>query len=616
MTEQPSSKTHLGLPRLRAFVSSMMRTAVRFPLPLACAALATSLALVNNHLYPETPTGELLVNFIIPLALGFFMSLAVALLVERRGLRSWGGLIALGGFLLLAVKMFLSWGEYYGSSDLFLFLAPALALSVGVAPFVATKSDDLAFWEFNRAIWWGFLFGLVMAVVLFLGVRLAFKTVENLFGIDIGGTIYIDALVVACGIVWPWLALTRVPKHFDTPAANPCPKWLLVLTSNVLVPLSIIYLAILYAYAIRVLLGGDLPKGKIGFFVASYATFGVVTHLLTYPLLETRIRLVGVFHRHFHHALIVPIILLGVAIIARISEHGVTEQRYGIMLLTLWLVVITISFFIWRGTRAVFVPLSLAVLLFLGSFGPWGAYSVSKSSQVARLEILLSANGLLAVGGKSPAPRKVSRRDEANISSIVRYLRHTHKLGAIRPWFAGMDFGETDPRGPSAEVIVAAMGLNYADGEAAAGQFEYENPRLRRIGVFGSDRPDLVDIAGFRTLAHVRIASGDKETWSKELVGAGLERYLINFDRTQGRLTVTTPHSNETLRFDVATLAKHLGRNRAAKSLESNMVLEESKGTLRARIHFLSVKGKVDGETARVNEVSFLLLIGRADAEG
>ena len=82
------------------------------------------------------------------------------------------------------------------------------------------------------------------------------------------------------------------------------------------------------------------------------------------------------------------------------------------------------------------IPVTLCLLCFLTSFGPWGAFSVSQRSQMNRLEKLLTANNILVDGKIKPmdkaAHKNISDNDEGNISSIVHFLAERNSVSALQ----------------------------------------------------------------------------------------------------------------------------------------------------------------------------------------
>jgi hypothetical protein len=397
-------------------------------------------------------------------------------------------------------------------------------------------------------------------------------------------------------VIWPLQALSGVPRSFQRPEGDFCPRWLAFLINYLLVPLASLYLVILYLYMAKILVQWELPKGQVGFMVSGYGTFGVATHLLAHPLRVSGNRLVRLFHRHFYHALYAPILLLVVAVGVRISEYGITENRYALILFAVWLLAMALYFSLRARRRLVTVPLSLSLLLIAASFGPWGASGLSTISQMARLEQLLAANGILAEGRMIPAERSTDREQTRRISALVDYFSNSGKLDALRDRLAedGVQFEHNTDK----FEIMAALGLEYIVQRNESFYFAYR-----------AASGHAVDVSDFEVLSSLTLSS----TVSLELAVEGITRtYEVAFDREAGTLAVRDA-TGERVLFDLGALAKRLrqepdSRNEISRKL---MTLEGSSDKLRVRILFETLNGGIENGVPRVTYIDAVILIGR-----
>ncbi len=365
-------------------------------------------------------------------------------------------------------------------------------------------------------------------------------------------------------------------------------------------PLVVAYLAILYAYAAKILIQWELPKGQIGYLVSGYASFGVATHLLAHPLRDTGGRLVRQFHRYFYRALVVPIALLAVGTGVRVGDYGVTEGRYALTLFAVWLVGIALYHALPIRRRLLTAPLSLSLLLAAASFGPWGASAVSTRSQLGQLETLLAANGLLVDGTIVPADQAIDQQDTKRISSITDYLMRLEGRGAFRAWAAdgGLDLNDEIHR----RAVLAAFGLDHIS-------------EWRDVAIFRhwSGRWAVLDVADFAIVGWVTLAPAR----SQGLAGEGSDRaYTIVLDAA-GRAVTVTGTGDEAVEVDLTDLFARLNRHDAENPWPVpavEMTLEGSNGTLRARLQFESLSGTIDSGVPKVTEAVVTVLIGRPEA--
>jgi hypothetical protein len=197
--------------------------------------------------------------------------------------------------------------------------------------------------------------------------------------------------------------------------------------------------------------------------------------LLVHPIQDRpENRWVRTYARGFYIALLPSIAMLLLAIWKRVEQYGITENRYFLIVLALWLAAIAVYFTVRRPGNIKVVPATLAVLALATSLGPWGAYAVSRRSQEARLDHLLTANGLWTGTAIRPAAAadSVSFETRRELSGVLEYLVDVHGAGTLRPWFGDLPASaagdETKGRsedGPpqvrTTSVAMGRLGLEY-----------------------------------------------------------------------------------------------------------------------------------------------------------
>ena len=125
------------------------------------------------------------------------------------------------------------------------------------------------------------------------------------------------------------------------------------LVKFVLVPLLLVYTAILYAYAVKIAFAWELPKGTLGGMVVGYLLVGAATLMVGYPSRETSGPLVRFFWRCWVALTALPVVLLFIAVGRRLADYGVTEQRYLMVLIGVWALVLAILRLV-RGPISIF----------------------------------------------------------------------------------------------------------------------------------------------------------------------------------------------------------------------------------------------------------------------
>lgn len=474
----------MRLPSVDQLVRGARTTLRRFPVVLLAAVAAATAALVLM----EDPASDAWERLLASATLGIPLLFAFTLLVERR---SWGpGRQALLHGLALAVLagVFLAWPGW--SEDVaarrYLQLSAGFHLLAAFLPFAGT-SEQNGFWQYDRSLFLRFLTATLYAGVLFVGLALALAALEHLFGLPVPEEAYLRLWIVVALLFHPWFFLAGVPDDLEAlESVTEYPKGLKIFTQYVLVPLVLVYLTILTAYAVKVMVTWDWPSGWIGWLVSAVAVAGILALLLVHPVRDRAENAwVRLYHRWFWVALLPSIALLLLAIRQRIAQYGVTEDRYFLLVLALWLAGVALFYVVRRSEDLRHVPRTLAVVVLVTFVGPWSAYAVSERSQRGRLESLLARNGLVVDGevqGAGEAEEEVPFEDRREISATLGYLLDRHGPEAVAPAFGGeipraaggeeptagpepgpeREDRESSVRGePTAATIAAALGMEY-----------------------------------------------------------------------------------------------------------------------------------------------------------
>lgn len=378
--------------------------------------------------------------------LGLTLTLALVLTAERYRWRpvvrlatQLAGLALLGLWYALApAEPDLTWVLRLG----LLLLATHLAVAVG--PYLAElrgAADTPGFWRYNETLFLRILTAGLYSGVLYVGCALALLAVDNLFGVALNGQWYGYLFVGLATVFNTWFFLAGVPADFvalEQPA--PYPKGLKVFTQFVLLPLVVLYFAILYAYLARILLTWTLPQGWVSLLILALAVAGIFALLLIHPIRQAAENAwVGTFARWFYRALFPLLGLLAVAIGTRIADYGVTEERYFVLLLAGWLLGMAAYFLLRRGRGIIWIPASLGLLALLAAGGPWGAFAVAERSQIGQLRELSQQYNLLQNGhldGAAQRQPNLPFKAQQRLSSIFAFFADRNALPTMQPLFA------------------------------------------------------------------------------------------------------------------------------------------------------------------------------------
>ena len=436
----------MKLPSLQHLLTGAARVWQRFPLTLLCGFVLGGVGIYLIHLdYKEEQELTWIFPALSTAGLGLSLTLAVALVAERQRWPTawrWGGqacAMALLGlwYALVPGQPDLTWGLRLA------LLGLGLHLAVAAGPYLSElrrRADTPGFWRYNEMLFLHILTAALYSGVLYGGCSLALLAIENLFDVELNRHVYPDLFVVLATVFNTWFFLAGVPEDFAALEEEASyPKGLKLFTQFVLLPLVVLYLGILYAYLGRILVLWTLPKGWVSTLVLALAVAGIFALLLIHPIRNSAENAwIRTFARWFYRALFPLLALLAVAISTRIRAYGITEERYFVLVLAAWLFCMAIYFLVRRGQGIIWIPASLAVVVFLSAAGPWGAFAVAQRSQLAQLREISTRYKLLKDGHLDGAGRRVPRLPLAarkRITSIFEFFAERDAMDRLRPLF-------------------------------------------------------------------------------------------------------------------------------------------------------------------------------------
>jgi len=309
-----------------------------------------------------------------------------------------------------------------------LLLLAALHFFTALSPY-ATGREGGGFWQFNRRIFLRFCLATLYSGVLTAGLELALLSADKLFNIDLGKS-YADLFLLMAGCFHPVFFLAGVPRDFAAlELDSEHPRGLKTFTQFALAPLVAVYTAILYAYALKIVVGRSWPHGWVAMPVLILSGVGILSQLLLHQLrTDPSQKWASWFCRNFPRALAPLSLLLLLSVWERIRAYGVTEERYLGIIAGAWILTWSLIFILSRSAGIRWVPASLAVICLLASFGPLSAGAISKSSQFRRLTAMLQAHGLLADGKILLPKTKITlpTNDYDDLRSTLQYLVSMH----------------------------------------------------------------------------------------------------------------------------------------------------------------------------------------------
>ncbi|CAA0155131.1 DUF4153 domain-containing protein [Tenacibaculum maritimum] len=298
-------------------------------------------------------------------------------------------------------------------------------LLVLAAPFLL-KWKQLAFFNYLKNITKCICKSLLFTGIIFSGIIIALLATKHLFNIHWNDRLYLQIFVLCIGIINTWIFLFDIPKKIASEKTMRYSKASKVLVQYILIPLAILYLTILYAYSLKIIIHWNLPKGWISYLVIGVSLLGFLIQILINPIQKiTSSKIIKQFHPWFYISLLPLLILLFTAIFKRINAYGVTEKRYFVLLLSVWILGVVLYLLFSKQQKTTWLLFSLTTIIVLSSFGVWGAFSFSTKSQVSEFKRIYAV-----IKEKN---NSISYKENHQFQSIIKYLTNKHELSQITP---------------------------------------------------------------------------------------------------------------------------------------------------------------------------------------
>lgn len=462
---------------IRAFTTTAKRTPFEVLLGLIGAS-CTSAALLHGGSGAEAVALKVVPMVILGLVLTHMLSVLGQLGALKPAAR-WGlsgvvvsGLVAYGA-LGFEVRAAASWWQWS-------MLTLASVGLFSLTPLLLTRDQSARralFWSINAAIVARIVMTVVYLGALFLGLTLALSGVEMLLN-----SYWLLNKAPAHLFVWmfmvvaPTMIAAGLPQLGRDGESVPAlaRRVIDVLCHALVLPLTVLYMTILYLYNMKILLGGlsEAPKNIMSPLVLAAGGLIIVGMLLAEQLRQSATTARSIFVKiiEWLPALSLPLLPLAIwAVWIRIAQYGWTEFRYLrlVSLVTLALIFIVATVQKVRGKRQPLIGVMscVAALAMVSAVGPLSAKSVTYRAQLARLKAefreqkLLSPQGLL-LAHTSVRDKHMTRRAELRATAL--YMCDHFGVKALAALMQEPPAIDRDTR---CYTLIDALGINYTSGQ-------------------------------------------------------------------------------------------------------------------------------------------------------
>ena len=453
----------------------------RFPLG-AVSSLMTALVLVlstyNEIVIYSRIAMTLVLSLVVFVVLDLLSESYKISSVKKVLLYFTGGLIVLATYLLILDDLTMVNVTKYVGILLIFFIS---------AFFVGKLKNDEFLENYIMKLLVGILSSIFYSAVLFIGLILILQTISLLFDITFNPNIFenvFSSVVFIFGINY---FLGRIPKSNEKAEDFEYPKSIKVLLEFIVIPLLLVYTLVLYIYFAGILITWQWPKGVVANLSIWYSILSLAV-LFFVRAIEKERKIFELFTRYISRTIIPILLMMFVSVFQRISQYGITENRYFVLAVGIWLFFVYVALSINRRLRTIVIPISLIIVITLGVFSPFNAYIVSKWSQNNRLEEILRANNMILDHNIISKP-DLGKDIQDDIYAIVDYFEDNHRLSDIKFFSTNTEF----------EDLENIFGFSK-------GEYEYKTIRERR----GSLNDYILSVEDYEFFASINTSVSNK----------------------------------------------------------------------------------------------------------
>ena len=420
--------------------NSIKNTFKRFPFTIISAILATIFLILSTFdEYAEAYNNKML-SFGLVFVFGIFLYAFIKLFNE--GLRNYYDLKNLKNnnlfkILSYVITLPILYGvyelvyhenkvlEFYDNN--FIYFTLIAALVVGTS-FVGKFNYHKDFVVYVAKILRAFIISNIYSFIVFVGISGIIFALNSLFKFNFGSSVYLRVAIFSFILFNVVTFFSDFPKVRDSFTDYKYPKAFRILLVYIITPIVIIYTAILLAYFVKILVLWQIPNNLIVNLVIWFASFSIV-YLFFLSRVET-ITFINKFKIVFPFTLFPLLGMMFFAIYLRIKEYGITENRYIVIAVGLWIFLSLIYYIFYRENSNISIPIFLSVIILITGIGPASATSLSIRSQNARFEKLLRDNKMIA--GEEIKPNiNIESDAKSQIVDIVSYMVRTDRVDKL-----------------------------------------------------------------------------------------------------------------------------------------------------------------------------------------
>ena len=411
------------LDTFKKYPSLILAAFKRFPLAIAFAFLI-SVAFIFcvdglPKVFPTRTTFSRILDIwllIYPVA-AMLIALATSLIQEsRKSTRKMPQILTSVSWLVISVTLSLcfisadNWGDKEPIGHITICIYSLIGIALIFGPFWNQKNDN-ALWVFYNKIS-NSIFTSFFIVILFSIASYALLAAINAISNNTDSSFSLFWFIIVFTI-FPILCMAGIPSidkcTEETPTLkNSVTTIKLKIKSrqfsfsfdsikHIFLPLYTIFVIIVHIYDITALLQWELPTKTTFFLAVGALTCVLIIQNKYYPaIIQPEHSSEKTIARALSYTCIFPIFTATIAIIQRISEHGITPSRFTALAFCIFLCIFVILNCIPKIILTKYVIIIFCAILTVSLIGPFSATSITRNAWLKNIEKTLVSEGYTA----------------------------------------------------------------------------------------------------------------------------------------------------------------------------------------------------------------------------
>lgn len=432
--------------KIKEALKEFINAAMRFPLTSVCLIIAASINAISIN-----QEKDIYAKYIVTLLIGALLGIVAQIVYERfykkeskdenivnfhKSIFAYPeAFLNIGAVALMAVYyLIVKDADKYNEVLMVRTSASALMLFISFI-WIPSIKKEISFNDTFIAVFKAFFISLFFSTIMFAGSSIVLSAIDRLLT-----AVNYKAFPHTANIVYvifaPMFFLSLIPSYHiknseDEEKQNKaisCPKYLAILISYIIIPITAAFTIILILYILRNIRGEFWTDNLLEPMLVAYS----ITVILLYFLAS---KIENAFSKAFRKIIpkvLVPIVLIQtIASVLKIGDMGITHGRYYVIIYGIFSIIAGIVFCVLPIKKNGIVAIFLIVLTMLSLTPPIDAFSVSQNSQIAVLENTLKNNKMLE-NGKITANDKISDADKSKIVATMSYLSYMEHLDKLK----------------------------------------------------------------------------------------------------------------------------------------------------------------------------------------